>query len=93
MILSGTYKQKYILDKENKELIVAVDLKQIDGMQQSRQNVWHGVATANGKEVNVKDLPWCVNAQYMAETIALGIIEAWKIRAKKENKIFRLKNK
>ena len=93
MKFKGTYKQNYILDKEHKELLVDVELKQIEGMQQPFKNVWYGKATANGKDVKHKDLPFCVNAEYMAETIGLGIIEAWKTRANKEGKIFRLKNK
>lgn len=91
MKLKGIYKQKYIIDKEEKELVVEVELKQIDGHMKPRQNVWYGVATANGKEVNHKSLPHCVNAEYMAETIGLEIIESWKVRAKKEGKIFKLK--
>lgn len=93
MVFKGTYKQKYILDKEHKELLVDVELKQIDGMQQPFKNVFYGVATANGKDVKHKDLPFCVNAEYMAEIIGLGIIEAWKTRAKNEGKIFRLNKK
>jgi len=93
MKLKGTYSQKYILDKENKELVVEVILKQREGLIESNQNIWYGVATANEKNIKHKDLANCVNAEFMAETIALEIIEAWKIRAKKENKVFRLKKK
>ena len=93
MKLKGEYRQKYIINKEKKELVVNVELKQHDGLLKPNQNIWYGVATANDKVINHKDLPYCVNAEYMAETIALEIISAWKIRAKKENKIFRLKRK
>ena len=93
MKLKGTYKQAYTLDREAKELVVEVELKQIEGMMKPRQNVWYGVATANGKEIQHKSLPYCVNAQYMAETIGLEIIQAWKVRADKEGKSFRLKKK
>ena len=93
MEFKGTYKQKYTLDRESKELVVKVELKQVEGFHQPRQNLWYGVATANDKEIKHKDLPYCVNAVYMAEQIALEIIEAWKIRAKKEGKSFRLKRK
>jgi len=93
MVLKGTYKQKYTLDREQKELVVDVELKQIDGLMKPGQNVWYGVATANGKEVNHKSLPYCVNAQAMSETIGLEIIQAWKTRADKEGKSFRLKRK
>ncbi len=91
MKFKATYCQKYSIDKEEKELLVEVLLKQTEGMQQPRQNVWYGVATANGKEVKHKNLPYCVNAEHMAETIGLEIIEAWSNRAKKENKEFKLK--
>ena len=93
MELNGTYAQKYTLDREPKELVVEVELKQVDGIVKPRQNTYYGVATANHKEIKHKDLPFCVNAVYMAESIALEIIEAWKIRAKKEGKSFRLKRK
>jgi len=92
-VIKGTYRQKYTLDKEAKELVVDVELKQIEGMMKPRQNIWYGVATANGKEIQHKDLPYCVNAQNMAERIGLEIIEAWKVRADKEGKSFRLKKK
>jgi hypothetical protein len=91
MKLKGTYKQAYTIDKEAKELVVEVELKQIEGMMKPGQNVWYGVAIANGKEIKHKSLPYCVNAEYMAETIGLEIIESWKIRAKKEGKVFKLK--
>jgi len=93
MKLKGKYVQKYILDREPKELVVEVKLKQIEGLMKPRQNVWYGIATANDKEIKHKDLQYCVNAEYMAEIIGLEIIEAWKKRAKKEGKIFRLKRK
>ncbi|RLF58286.1 MAG: hypothetical protein DRN27_05840 [Thermoplasmata archaeon] len=93
MKIKGEYRQKYIIDKEKKELVVNVILKQHDGLQKPNQNIWYGVATVNDKEIKHKDLPYCVNAEYMAETIGLEIIDAWKKRAKNENKIFRLKRK
>jgi hypothetical protein len=91
MKLKGTYKQKYTLDREAKELVVEVELKQINGMGKPGQNLWYGVATANGQDIEHKDLPHCVNAEYMAETIGLEIIKAWQIRAKKLGNSFRLK--
>lgn len=93
MKLKGEYRQKYILDKEKKELVVNVVLKKHDGLLKPNQNIWYGIATVNDKDIKHKSLPYCVNAEYMAETIGLEIITAWKIRAKKENKIFRLKRK
>lgn len=93
MLLKGIYKQKYTLDREQKELIVEVELKQHEGLYVPNQNMYFGIATANGKKIQHKDLPYCVNAKYMAEIIGLEIIEAWKKRAKKEGKNLRLKRK
>ena len=92
MKLKGKFKQKYTVNKEAKELIVEVILKQREGMLEAGQNLYYGIATANGKEIQHKSLPTCVNAEFMSEKIGKEIINAWKIRAKKENKIFRLKN-
>ena len=93
MKFNGEYRQAYTLDRESKELVVEVELRQHDGLGKPNQNIYYGVATANGKNINHKDLPNCVNAEYMAEHIALEIIEAWKIRAKQQGKSFRLKRK
>jgi len=93
MKLKGEFRQKYTLDRESKELVVEVELKQHEGMLEPRQNLWYGVARANDKEIKHKDLPYCVNAQYMAEQIGAEIIEAWKKRAKEQGKSFRLKRK
>ena len=93
MKLKGEYKQKYTVDREAKELVVEVELKQHDGFIEPGRNIWYGVATANGQDIQHKDLPNCVNAEYMAETIGLEIITAWKIRAKKLGNSFRLKRK
>lgn len=91
MKLKGKFKQKYTVDREAKELVVEVILKQHEGMIETGQNLYYGIATANGKEIQHKSLPTCVNAEFMAEKIGKEIIRAWKIRAKKENKSFRLK--
>jgi len=93
MVFEGEYRQKYTADRVSKELVVEVQLKQRDGLVPAGQNVYYGVATANGKNIDHKDLPYCVNAQYMAEQIGLEIIAAWKKRAKEQGKSFRLKRK
>ncbi len=93
MKLKGKYIQKYTVDRKSKELVVEVELRQHQGLGKPGQNLWYGVATANDKDLNHKDLPNCVNAEYMTEQIALEIIEAWKTRAKKQGKSFRLKRK
>ncbi len=86
MKLKGEYRQKYIIDKVNKELVVNVVLKQRDGLIEQDQNVWYGIATVDDKVINHPNLPYCVNAEYMAETIGLEIIEAWKKEQKKKIK-------
>jgi len=93
MELKGKYTQNYIIDRVPKELVVEVELKQRQGLGNLDQNLWYGVATANGKDFKHPDLPYCVNAVYMAETIALEIIEGWKNKAKNEGNSFRLKRK
>lgn len=93
MKLKGEYKQNYTVDRESKELVVEVELKQHDGLGKAGQNIWYGVAWVNGKEREHKDLPNCVNAEYMAEHIALEILAAWKKRAKEQGNSFRLKRK
>jgi len=93
MQLKGEYRQKYTADKEAKELVVEVELKQHEGLGEPGRNIWYGVAKANDRPIQHKDLPNCVNAQYMAETIGLEIIAAWKKRAKEQGKSFRLKRK
>ena len=92
MQFKGEFIQKYTLDREVKELVVEVELRQYDGLVPAGKNIYYGVATANGKNIDHKDLPYCVNAQYMAEQIGDEIIAAWKIRAKKQGKTFRLKH-
>jgi len=92
MKLKGEYRQKYTVDREAKELVVEVELKQRDGIIGAGKNIWYGVATANGQDMKHKDLPYCVNAEYMAETIGLEIITAWKKRAKEQGKNLRLKH-
>lgn len=91
MKLKGIYRQNYTVDREAKELVVEVQLRMREGFLEPFQNLYYGTAIANGKVIEHKDLSYCVNAEYMAETIGKEIIQAWKIRAKKQNKIFRLK--
>lgn len=93
MEFKGTYTQGYTLDRESKELVVEVELHQRQGLGKPGQNIYYGVATANDKKIKHKDLPFCVNAEYMAEQIALEIIAAWKKRAKRLGNSFRLKRK
>jgi hypothetical protein len=92
MLKKGKYKQKYILNKEHKELIVEVQLKIIDGLLKPRQNFWYGIATVDDKPFEHPDLPHTVNAQYVAESIGEEIIEKMKHDANENGKIFRIKH-
>lgn len=93
MIFKGKFKQEYTVDREAKELIVLVELHKREGMIEPMQNLYFGTATANGKDIQHKSLPTCVNAQFMADRMGKEIIQAWKIRAKKIGKTFRVKRK
>lgn len=93
MNFKGEFRQKYTVDREAKELVVEVELKQRDGLVPAGQNIYYGVAKVNGQERDHKDLPYCVHAQYMAEQIGEEIIAAWKKRAKEQGNSFRLKRK
>ena len=93
MKINGTYKQKYTLDREAKELVVMVKLHKREGMIKAGQNLYYGTATVDDKEINHSALPSCVNALYMAERIGKEMINSLRIKANLENKIFRLKRK
>lgn len=70
MQIKGQHTINYTLDGEKEKIEVRVELKQIDGLMKPRQNVWYGEAMLNQKQIDHPDLPYCVNAQYMAERIA-----------------------
>ena len=59
MKIKGEYRQKYTADREAKELVVEVDLKQHDGLGEAGRNIWYGVATANDKVIKLK--PYSLN--------------------------------
>jgi hypothetical protein len=69
MELKGTYKLSYTLDREPKDLILAIELKMIDGLMKPGQNVWEGIATLDGQPYTEEDLSHCVNARLAAERI------------------------
>lgn len=92
MQLKGEFKQRYTLDGEQKELLVEVELRQREGLHEPRQSIWYAVVRANDKEIDHAHNDGCVNAQYQAEAVGVEIIEAWKARAKKQGKTFRLKH-
>jgi len=93
MVLQGEYKVKYTLDRVLTELVVEVELKEYEGAVPPGKNMYYGEAKVNGIPYEDEDLPYCVNAQYCAEGIALKLIEEYKAEAKAEGKSFRLKRK
>jgi len=93
MVLTGIFKAKYTLSGELNELVVAVELKQHDGLVPPGQNIWYGVATVNGSPYNDVDLSGCVNALYCAEGIGIKLLDEYKTKAKDEGKPFRIKRK
>ena len=90
MKLKGNHTIKYTLAGKHKEVVAEVELKQIDRIGNSFQNIWYGVATLNDKEYEHPDLASCVNAQYMAEQIADDEIK--RLRAQHGTKL-RVKKK
>ena len=69
MQLKGQHTAEYTIKGEKESIEVRVELKQIDGLKEPRQNVWYAVVILNDREINHPDAPYCVNAQYMAEAV------------------------
>jgi hypothetical protein len=93
MVFKGTFTRKYTINRESKELSVIVQLYQRKGLIEPGQNVYYGIATVNGKNIEFKGLDTCVNASYMADKIGKFKIEELKKEAKEKGKTFRLKRK
>jgi hypothetical protein len=91
MELKGTYKLSYTLDREPKDLVLAIGLKMIDGIMKPGQNVWEGVATLNGQPYEKEDLSHCVNAKIAAERIGKQLKINIKTDAQKNGHTFRVK--
>ena len=79
----------YTINGRKKQMVVIVELKQIDGMGNSFRNIYEGFATLNENEYEHPDLPFCVNAEYMVESIMDD--EFAKLRKKYGEKL-RIKN-
>jgi len=91
MELKGTYKLSYTIDREPNDLVLAIELKWIDGLMKKGQNVWEGKATLNGQPYEKYDLSHCVNAKAAVERIGHILRDEIKANCKAENKSFRLK--
>lgn len=92
MELKSKYKLSYTLNKEPKDLVLDVELRQIEGLPKKFQNVWQGFATLDGKPYEEEDLSHCVNAKTAVMRIGHKLRDKLKVEAKKENKVFRIKN-
>jgi hypothetical protein len=90
MVLKGTYKLSYTLDKELKDLIVTVELKMIEGFNQPGRNVWEGHVVVSDREYK-EDLSHCVNALIACERIGHKLRDELKANAKAEGHSFRIK--
>jgi hypothetical protein len=92
MELKSRYKLSYTLNKEPKDLILDIELRQTEGIPKPFQNVWQGFAVLNGQPYDKEDLSHCVNAKFAAERIGHKLRDDLKVKAKKENIPFRIKN-
>ena len=90
MEIKSTYKLSYTLDKEPKDLVLAIE-KMVDGLMKPRQNVWEGKAMLNGLPYEEEDLKYIVNARLAAERIGKRMKAELKAKSKAENKSFRVK--
>ena len=91
METKGTYKLTYVLDKEQKELTVAVEVLLRDGFAQPFKNLYVGNATVNGQPYDDERLESCVDAKLMAERIGLEHKAKIAAKLKKEGKRFKIK--
>ena len=91
MELKGTYKLSYTLDREPKDLLLLVELKQAEGINIKNRNVWEGIATLDGQPYTKEDLRWCVNARIAAERIGKQMKLKLKEDAQKTGHSFRVK--
>ena len=90
MVLKGTYKLDYTVNKELKNLIVTVELKQIEGLMKPGQNVWEGHVVVSDRQYE-EDLSHCVNALLACERIGHKLRDEMKANAKAEGHSFRIK--
>jgi hypothetical protein len=91
MELKGTYKLSYTLDRELKDLLLFIELKQVEGIPPKGRNIWEGIATLDGQQYTKEDLRWCVNARFAAERIGKQMKLKLKEDAQKVGHSFRVK--
>lgn len=90
MVLKGIYKLSYTLDKEPKDLIVNVELKQAEGLHVLGRNVWCGEVIVSDRQYT-EDLSHCVNALIACERIGHKLRDEMKAQAKIEGQSFKIK--
>jgi hypothetical protein len=88
--MKGIYKLNYTINKIPEELVVEVELKMIEGMQKSRQNVYEGFAKVNGSSYTVEDLSNCVNAKLAAQSIGKRMRDEMMKKCKEDKKVFKI---
>ena len=91
MEIKGSYKLIYTIDEILNELVINVELKQITGLIQPFQNIYHGIAYVNGSIYLKKDLSHCIDAKLAAEELGIELKEKLKKKLRKEGKSFRFK--
>lgn len=92
MKFKSTYRLIYTLNRSEKELLIEVQLKQVEGKLKPNQNVYYGEAYINGKISTIIDLSHCVNAKYAAEKIGLEMKNDLKMKAIEEKLSFNIKS-
>jgi hypothetical protein len=90
MVIKGTYKLSYTIDKEPNDLIVSVELKMIEGFNMPGKNIWEGQVIVNDVQYT-EDLNHCVNALLACERIGYKLRDEMKAKAKAEGHTFRIK--
>jgi len=91
MELKSTYKLSYTLDKEPKDLILVIELRQFEGMIKTGQNIWQGYATLNGEDYHKPNLECCVDARLAVERYSKQLKEELKANALKAGQNFKVK--
>ena len=91
METKGTYKLSYTLNKELKDLVLIIEIRQIEGMIKTGQNIWQGYATLNGQAYHKPNLECCVNAKLAVERYGTELRDELKAKAKADGSSFRIK--
>lgn len=90
MNIKGSYKLSYTLDKEPKDLSLIIELKQVEGMIKTSQNIWQGYATLDGQDYHKPNLECCVDARLAVERYGKELRDEIKAKAKAEGKSFKI---